>query len=99
MAQRKRAGLRIGRSGFDTRHTLTACGSSDGKEIEDVFGRPGARVGVGSTRLRPLAAHEVGCPAAGQNMEAGQLSRHFIAEISLNVTLNHNQSINVSTFF
>ena len=32
-----------------------------------------------------------GCPAAGQNVETGHLSRHYIAEISLNVTLNHNQ--------
>ena len=28
-----------------------------------------------------------GCPAAGQNLETGHLPRHFIAEISLNVTL------------
>ena len=32
-----------------------------------------------------------GCPAAGQNLETGHLSRHYIAEISLNVTLNHHQ--------
>ena len=32
-----------------------------------------------------------GWPAAGQNLETGHLSRHYIAEISLNVTLNHNQ--------
>ena len=32
-----------------------------------------------------------GCPAAGQNLETGHLSRHYIAEISLNVTLYHNQ--------
>ena len=32
-----------------------------------------------------------GCPAAGQNLETGHLSRHYIVEISLNVTLNHNQ--------
>ena len=32
-----------------------------------------------------------GCPAAGQNLDTGHLSRHYIAEISLNVTLNHNQ--------
>ena len=30
--------------------TLTACGPSDGKEVKDVFGRPGARVEVGSAR-------------------------------------------------
>ena len=35
-------------TGFDSRHTLTACGPSDGTEVEDVFGRSGARVGVGS---------------------------------------------------
>ena len=40
--------------------------------------------------LKPLAAHGIECPAAGQNLEPGQLSRHFIAEISLNATLNHN---------
>ena len=74
-----------GRPGFDSRLTLTACGPSDGKELKDVFGRPGARVGEGSARLRPLAVHGVGCPAAGQNLETGQLSRHYIAEISLNV--------------
>ena len=32
-----------------------------------------------------------GCLAAGQNLETGHLSRHYIAEISRNVTLNHNQ--------
>ena len=32
-----------------------------------------------------------GCPAAGQNLETGHLSRHYIAEVSLNVALNHNQ--------
>ena len=30
--------------------SLTACGPSDGKEVKDVFGRPGARVDVGSAR-------------------------------------------------
>ena len=38
----------------------TACGPSDGKEVKDVLGRPGARVEVGSARVRPLAAHGVG---------------------------------------
>ena len=33
-----------------------------------------------------------GCPAAGQNLETGHLSRHYIAEIPLNVTLNHKQT-------
>ena len=33
----------------------------------------------------------LGCPAAGQNLETGHLSRHYIAKISLNMTLNHNQ--------
>ena len=31
---------------------------------------------------------------AGLNVETGYLSRHFIAEISLNVTLNHSQQTN-----
>ena len=30
--------------------SLTACGPSDGKEVKDVFGRPCARVGLGSAR-------------------------------------------------
>ena len=30
--------------------TLTACGPSDGKEVKDVSGRPGARLRVGSAR-------------------------------------------------
>ena len=29
---------------------LTTCGPSDGKEVKDLFGRPGARVEVGSAR-------------------------------------------------
>ena len=37
-----------------------------------------------------------GCPAAGQNLETGHLSRHYIAEISLNVTLNHNQQQHIT---
>ena len=43
------AGQWIGRSGFHSRLTLTACEPSDGKEVEGIFGRPGARVGVGSS--------------------------------------------------
>ena len=35
-----------------------------------------------------------GCPPTGQNLETGHLSRHYIAEISLNVTLNHIQRQN-----
>ena len=38
----------VGRSGFDSPLSLTACGPSDGKEVKDVIGRPGARVEVGS---------------------------------------------------
>ena len=40
-----------------------------------------------------------GCPAAGQNLETGHLSRHYIAEISLNVTLNHNQQQQLWYFY
>ena len=94
VAKMLRTGLWIGWSGFDSQHSLTACGLSGGKEVEDVFGRPGARIGVGSARSRPLAAHDVGYPAVGQNWETGQLSRHYIAEISLSTTLNHNQPTN-----
>ena len=63
------------------------------KEVKDVFRCPGARVGVGSARWIPLAAHGVGCPAAGQIWKTGQLSCHYTAEISLNVRLSHNQRI------
>ena len=48
---------------------FTACGPSDGKEVKDASGCLGARVGEGSAHLGPLAAHGVGCPAAGQNLE------------------------------
>ena len=85
MAQRWRAGLSIGRSGFDFPLTLTACGPSDGKEVKDVFGR--GRLGT----LKTSSCLWFGCPAAGQNLDTGHLSRHYISEISLNVTLNHNQ--------
>ena len=71
------------------------CGSSDGKEVKDVLRHPGARVRVGSACQRPLAAHCIRCPAAGLNCETAQLSRHYIAEITLNVMLNHNQSTNL----
>ena len=43
--------------------------------------------GAGSARYRPLAAHGVWCPAEGLNLKTGQLFRHYIAEISPNVTL------------
>ena len=33
----------------------------------------------------------------GLNLETRQLSRHYITEISLNVTLNHNQPTNQPT--
>ena len=68
--------------------------SSNGKEVKDVFEHPGVRgVGVDSTRYRPLAVRGVGYPTAGLNFETGFLSRHFIAKILLNVTLNHNKSL------
>ena len=73
---------------------LTMCGPSDGKEVKDVFGRPGACVEVGSTCERSLAAHGVGCPEAGLNLKTGQLSRPYKAEILMNVTFNHNQPTN-----
>ena len=49
---RRGSGLDFGseKSGFDSPLTLTACGPSDGKEVKDVFGRPGALVKVGSAR-------------------------------------------------
>ena len=64
----------------------TACEPSDGKEVKDVFRRPGASNRLDLARKRPLAVHGVGCPAAGLNLETWQLSRHYIAEILLNVT-------------
>ena len=49
------------------------------------------RAMVGSARQIPLAAHGARCPVVGLKLETGQLSRHHLAEISLNVTLNHGQ--------
>ena len=68
----------------------THVGPPDGKEIKDVFVRPSVHVGVGSEHLRPLAAHGVWCPAAGLNLETGQLSCHYRAEISLNMNKQAN---------
>ena len=82
----------IGRSGFNSQHILTACGPSDGKEVKDVFELSGASVGIGLVRYRPPTTHGVGCPAAGLNLQTRQLSRHYITEILLNVTLHHNQA-------
>ena len=67
-------------------------------EVKDVFRHPGARVGVSSARSRPLATHGVGCLVAGLNLETGQLSRHYKAEILLNVTLNHKQQTELEIF-
>ena len=68
----------------------------DGKEVKEVFRRLGARVRVevGLARYRPLAAHGIGCLAAGLNLETGYLYHHYIAEIPLNMTLNCNQPKN-----
>ena len=55
---------------FDSWHTLTA-----GGPYVDVFGRPGCRM------LKTVAANCFGCPTTGQNLETGQLSRHYIAKI------------------
>ena len=60
---------------------------------------PGSIPRLPSPRVGPLMARRLktpsclwrGCPAAGQHLETGHLSRHYIAEISMNVTLNHNQ--------
>ena len=38
------------------------------------------------------------CPAASLNLEIGQLSRHYIAKIWLNVTLNLSQQNNEFNF-
>ena len=73
-------------------NTLNACGTSDGKEVtKNVFRCPGARVRVCLAHKKILAAHGIGCPAVGLNLETGQLSCHYIAEILLNKTLNHNK--------
>ena len=58
------------RSGFYSKHTLTAFGSSDGKKVKDVFGCPGARIGVDST-------HGVVCLVAGINLKTVHLSRQL----------------------
>ena len=64
----------------------------DGKEVKRRLRT--SRVGVGSKRLRSLAAHGVVFPATGLNLETGQVSRHYEAEISLNVMLNRNHHSN-----
>ena len=44
--------------------------------------------------LKTLATYCVGYQTPGLNLERGQLSCYYIAETSLNVTLNHNQPTN-----
>ena len=88
------AGLWIKISGFDSQDTLKACGPSVGKDVQKRLRTTGARVKVGSASLRPLAARGVGCLAAGLNLENGQRSHHYIAEIKRNVPLNRSQLTN-----
>ena len=87
VAYRWRAGRQIRRSWFDSSQCV---GPLMARRLKT---SPWRVHGVGSARLRPLAAHGVGCPAAGLYMETGQLSRHYIlvAEITLNMTLNRNK--------
>ena len=40
-----------------------------------------------------------GCPAAGQNLETGHLSRHYIAEISLNQHQHQRERMNSIDFW
>ena len=92
---RQRAGPLIGRSGFDFRLTLTVCGLSAGKEVNDIFGRSGIHVGVARLVKKLLAANRVRCPAVVLNVDTGQLYRHYITEISLIVMSNHNKTNNI----
>ena len=62
------------------------CGPSDGKGIKDVIRRPGADIRVRSARKRALAAHGVGCPVGGLNLETWKLSRFFFLLYSWNIT-------------
>ena len=77
------------------------CRSSVGKVCngggEGLQYNTGARVEVGSARWEPLAAHGVWCPAVGLNLETWQLSRHYLSEILLNVTLIHNKANQTNT--
>ena len=53
-------GCRSGdRPRFDCCLTLIACGSSDGKEVNNVFGRLSDRIGVGSALEKIIAANGV----------------------------------------
>ena len=72
------------------------------RDPSSIPGIPSPRVGhlmARTSRCRGLGyfgtlkIHGVGCPTAGLNLETGQLSRHYITEISLNVTLNNNKLI------
>ena len=67
--------------------SLVICVLGGGGGVQDVIKRPSAHVGVGSVSKRSLA----GCPAAaGPYLGTRQMSRHYIAEISLNMMLNYN---------
>ena len=59
--------------------------------FKEVLRGPGARVVVGFAHNRFPATHDIGYLAAGLNLETWQPSCLFIAELLLNVTLNHSQ--------
>ena len=94
-------GFEVGGSGigwsddpvFEPRCRLTMSGcTSDGKEVKDVFGRPKMCLGRFRTVKKPKCQWR-GCPTAGDNLDSDwmTISRHYIAEISPNMTINHNK--------
>ena len=82
-------------------HTLIACGPSNGKEVNDVFQRPGARVGLcwAKRPLKTPGCRWCGRQSAGLNLETVQLSHFYISEILLNVMFNNNKKKKTETKF
>ena len=69
---------------------MTGC-TSNGKEIKDVFVRPKICLGKLRTIKKPSCQWR-GCTTAGQIWTLDDYVRHYEAEISANMTINHNTS-------
>ena len=61
----------------DSRYDLMACGPSDGKEVKDVFGRPGARVGERVGTLKTSNCWWRLVPGSRSKLGNWKLSGHY----------------------
>ena len=79
---------------FESRRTLAMCRCMfNDKEVKDILGRKGARIKVGSARLRPLSTdHGVGI--LQQVKLFVPVTIYIVPEILPSVTFSNNQPTN-----